>query len=91
MPMMRDEIIRLIDQGLTMRARELLLDSRVSCERCGASWPVARDYPDQTLSRCASCVMRWQIDDYRAQVAYLKLRLMFGWPNISGVDPTLLD
>jgi len=52
--MNHDEIIRLIDQGLTMRARELLIAHMRACA-CGALWPVASDTTNEPFKRCPTC------------------------------------
>jgi len=52
------EVIELLDRGLTMRARELLVGSRAPCARCGASWPVSRDTVNEPFKHCPNCEVR---------------------------------
>ena len=56
--MNHDEIVRLLDSGLTMKARELLLANRARCARCGQTWPVSRDTSRESFTHCPNCEVR---------------------------------
>lgn len=52
------EIVDLIDRGLTMQARLLLIQGKRACASCGALWPVASDTMDEPFKHCPNCKVR---------------------------------